>query len=765
MFFSVPNLSRLEVTEIEEPWKLPAFQWPSGVTKENVKGIWTNSETKHYFLSAFEGITKSVRIAKDAANPPRLMHGLIADYDTRTEESAFASLSKAPYPSDYPPAWGVSTFSGNARLVWVFEKPVLLANETQATKFLPMLVRKLGLDRWLPGLDTKAISNPAQYYELGRKWFPMCTTALVPKSSLDMWLFEASKKVSLFGPSDKRYDIPFEAVPPEVEARFPKRWNGPFIVGARGIRFWDATADNPTAAIVTEDGMMCFTGDRSFMPWVEIFGREWAEKFEADRVSKAMSCVLWDEHYFWVNTDPETDTWERMQSGQFTKWLKCLGFSTMTPKGDTASPADRLEMEIVSKRRVRGAMPFIYRKHGVTTYKGEQVLNTSTIRVISPAEPGIFADFNDAKTKWFPFLWAYLSNFLALVDDRPLQLEYLLGWMKHFYECGYYNKPQPGHALTLVGDTGRGKTFFAQVLLSKLMGGSTDATDYVVRGSAWSDQLAKWPIAVIDDQQASSDFTGHQKFSAMIKKLVANQTLSYNGKWMATGEVEWNGRAVICCNADPESIRLIPNLDHSIADKISILRVNDDSPFRFPSSREETTKILEAELPAFARFLLEMPYPEHFVNRRDARYYLLPFKHPECYQTASRGGQAYAGHELIVAFLDAYAEGHKGDLFWEGTATTLFRDLTALHGNGTMGKLTPRSLGTCLGMLMNRGVNIESTGFDARGVQKWKIPIALEWRDPDNPTAQLRSTEGKASAKLFRRTVLKDQAIKGDDDE
>jgi hypothetical protein len=752
-FFSVPNFVRLEATVVEEPWALPAMVWPEGSTKESMTALCANAELKHHFISTFEGVTGSIKIGKDASNPPYQMWGLIADYDVPVKEESFAALVAKP-PREFPPAWGVTTFRNHARLVWLFEAPIRIANPSQLTKLLPLLAKRLGLDAWLPGLDTKALTNPSQYYELGRKWIPMTPSARVPKATLDLWTFEASKHVSLFGPTDKRYDIPFEAVQAEVEARFPGRWRGQFVVGARGIRFWDPTADNPTAAIVTDDGMMCFTGDRPFMSWDKIFGREWAEKFEADRISKAIRMVLWDEKYFWVNTAPETDTWERMQSGQFTKWLKCLGFSTQVPKTETASPADRIEMKIVSDRRVRGAMPFIYRKHGVVPYKGELVLNTSTIKVLAPAEAGIFTTFEDARTKWFPFIWSYLSNFLALVDDRPVQFEYLLGWMKHFYEGGYYQRPQPGHALTLVGDTGKGKTFFAQVLLSKLMGGSNDAADYIVRGSAWSDQLAKWPIAVIDDQQASSDFQGHQKFSAMVKKLVANQTLSFNGKWMATGEVEWNGRLVICCNADPESIRLIPNLDHSIADKISILRANDESPFRFPADRAEIARILDAELPAFARFLLEMPYPEHLVNQRDARYFLVPFKHPECYQTASRGGQAYAAHELLAAFLDEYAVRFPDKAFWEGTATILFKDLTELHGGATMGKMTPRSLGTCLGMLMNRGVNIKAMGFDERGVQRWRIPVALEWRDPDNVVEQLCSESGQSSAALFRKKVL-----------
>lgn len=737
-----------------EPWKLPPFDLPEGTTKEGAKALWACSDTRHHFLSTFEGVTPTIRISDTAANPPRLLWGLIVDYDRRVDEEMILKLAEAPYPGDYPPAWGVITFSGNARLVWAFERPIQIASVAQLDKLLPLLSRRLNLDRWLPAFDTKAFSNPAQYYELGKKWIPVKPEATVPKVTLDLWTFEASKKVSLLGQNEKRYDIPFEAVAPEVEARFPGRWKGPFVLGARGIRFWDPIADNETAAIVTEDGMLCFTGDKPFMPWAAIFGREWAEKFEADRISKVLTNTLFDEKYFWVNTDVEKDTWERMQPGQFTKWLKCIGFSTHVPKGETASPADRLEMEVVQKRRVRGAMPFIYRKHGVIKYKGEFVLNTSTITPLQPAEAGIYRDFKDATTKWFPFLWGYLSNFLALVDGKPIQFEYLLGWMKHFYEGAYYQRPQPGHGLVLVGDTGKGKTFFAQVLMSKLMGGSNDASDYIVRGSAWSDQLAKWPIAVIDDQQASSDYSGHQKFSAMIKKLVANQTLSFNGKWMATGEVEWNGRVIVACNADPESIRLIPNLDHSIADKISILRTNDHSPFRFPADRAEIIRILESELPAFARFLLEVPYPEHFVNKKDARYFLLPFKHPECYATASRGGQAYAVHELIADFLDHYAVEKKDSEFWEGTSTALYRDLTALHGAATMGKFSTKTLGTCLGMLMNRGVNITTLGFDGRGVQKWRIPVALTWQDPDNPIEQLRSTDGRASAAAFRKQVL-----------
>jgi hypothetical protein len=132
-FFSIPNWTRLEAVEVQEPWTLPPFEWPAGATKDQFRAICSNSETRHHFISAFEGLTKTIRIAKDTANPPYQMWGLIGDYDTPVTEETFAKLIADPQ-GDYPPAWGVLTFSGRARLIWIFEAPIRLSNSAQITK-------------------------------------------------------------------------------------------------------------------------------------------------------------------------------------------------------------------------------------------------------------------------------------------------------------------------------------------------------------------------------------------------------------------------------------------------------------------------------------------------------------------------------------------------------------------------------------------------------------------------------------------------------
>jgi len=44
--------------------------------------------------------------------------------------------------------------------------------------------------------------------------------------------------------------------------------------------------------------------------------------------------------------------------------------------------------------------------------------------------------------------------------------------------------------LVLAGPASKGKTFLASVLLSRILGGSSDASDFLVKGSQWTDQVS-----------------------------------------------------------------------------------------------------------------------------------------------------------------------------------------------------------------------------------------------------------------------------------
>ncbi len=725
--FSKPNLVELKATPITEPWKLKPFAYPPGLVKEQIQAMWKDPSFKHHFFSAFEGMTESVFVSKEAKNRPFRQWCLIVDYDARLSDTMREHVKNNP-PVEYPPSWLVTTVSGNARLIWDFELPVMFSNDQQALAFLNQITRRLQLSRWLPGLDLKCLRGLYQCCELGQKWEPLTPEAKIPIAVLNSWLLDASKTVTLLSPEDHKTNIPLTHIAEEVVKRFPGRWQGEFDLGRRGIRFWDPVADNPTAAVVTPEGMMCFTGDKPFMTWKAIFGPRFVEEYEAAKADIIMRRALWDEKCFWLQLGDEN--WERFTAEHFSRWLKCEGMSSKPEFSGGASEIDKMMILIQTHCRVRAALPFVFQPQGPMTFRGERILNISRVKVLQPADAGIFHDF-DSAVKTFPFIWSFLTNFLERVDKRPVQLTYLLHWMKHVYETGYYMRPRPGHAIVLAGTMSKGKTFFATALLGKMLGGSGDSSDFVVKGSQWTNQLAKWPIALIDDQQGGANHEAHTQFSAVVKKLVANRSMSYNGKYESTGEVEWLGRVIINCNDDAESLRLLPTMDNSIADKISLLRVNGASDFVFPADESETSRHLEEELPYFCRFLLDMKYEEDAKNAVSTRFFLKPFHHPFLMGHACRGGMSYSVYELLQPFLQAYKKEKPDDPIWQGTASQLYQCLYA-EGRETMNRLNPRTVGIALGQMQAQGMKMTASAKHG-GLQVWHIPCDLEWGGTDFP--------------------------------
>lgn len=756
-WFSIPNLTSTSVNEVADPLKLEPYPWPANLTKDEIHDrIWMSPKCEHHFLSPVEGVAPNVRVSYDTGNLPTKLHGLIVDYDSSALSGTLSAICESA-PGPYRPRWACKSIRGNYRIVWDFEDAVLLPPSKKATMlFLALLAKRLRLIKWWPGFDVAAY-NPCQYFELGRDWETLPKYDRIPKDTLDLWMWEATKTAQISANKPDQ-DIPLDEVEREVHSRFPGRWTGRFEPGARGPRFWDPTASNPSAAVVREDGMQCFSGDRGFMSWRDIFGSKWVEQFEASRIKGILERTLHDGQAFWVLDSPEAG-WTRMNSQHFTKWLKCAGFDSVKDKGATASDTDRIEVAAITQRHIAAAMPFLYYPHGPMEYRGERVLNTSRVQVMAPAPATSFENIEEATTQHFPFTWSFLSQFLDTIDGEPRQFQYLLSWIKHAYMCGFQQKPQPGHALVLAGPASKGKTFLASVLLSRILGGSSDASDFLVKGSQWTDQLAKWPIALVDDEKGSSDYDSHRVFSIMVKRLVASQTIAFNGKWMATGEVAWNGRVIICCNDDAESVKLIPSLDFSIADKISLLRVNATSAFRFPANRSETAKILDQELPFFCRFLIDFKYPDELINKQDTRYFLKPFKHPELYSMASTSGNVYATYELLVMFMKQYRQtpGGMENEAWEGTASELHQSMTQFLQSSVIGRQNPRSLGSQLGLLQARGVPIERLKQSRNGTYRWRIPVDLEWGPStaaDLPPAGDMSTAAKTATPADKEMTI-----------
>lgn len=707
MFFAIPNLVSAAVFQIPAPWEFKS-QVPALADKSDWQNWCSNADTKHCFFSAVEGVSADVRVAKASGNDPYALHGLVVDYDGSYADDvlfqkAVAEASCKP-PCGHKPAWVGRTFSKHVRAVWLFDRPLLLTPGAHTKELLKVASKALKLDKWFAGYEESAFIDPNHYYEVGADWVSVPHTPIA-SSETQLWAYKGAQKLRLG--DCPGVTIPLEKVAAEVEARWPGRWRGPFELGRQGLRFWDPQADNDRAAVVHEDGMMCFTGGKSFVPWRDILGAPFVNQFEIDKIAGVRAFALCDEdENFWVLRD---DRWTQRSTRAFSQDLRCSGFSSKIGKGETASEIDRVEQDIRNNCAVVKALPFVHMPHGLLLVDGVRYLNTATARCLPPAEGPKVPELH------FPWLWQFLQGYFEPAD----QLQWFLAWLKHFYANGLEQRPRPGQAIVIAGPTGKGKNFMSNGVVGTMVGGFTDASTFLVDGSQWSDEEATRPLMTIDDQLASHDPRKHLRFSAMLKKVVANRTMSVNGKWKARGQVTWLGRVIVTCNLDPESLRILPNLEQSVLDKLSLFKAG---PTRTKlEGFDEQQEILRRELPSFCRWLLDWEIPPE-LRSPDPRFGVLPYHYHELVRASNNATLTHMLYELILDFLDDYKAGHAEEKEWSGSASQLHASLAA-YSPLLGARYTLQQLGTSLGVYLSRGLPFAKV--EVRGRNRWTIPLDL----------------------------------------
>lgn len=711
---------------MEKPWE-SGLKLPEGldVNKSDRSKWQIRLTTQHAFISGFEGMTAQMRVSYENHNIPHRMHALITDYDAHVTEARLAEMLVDP-PCEFMPAWAIITGSGNLRLVWMFERSIMLAHKDLIIQFLLMLQKKLDLKSWHGALDEKAMADPSQYYEIGFKWIPMKAGAFVPQSYLELWMLNASKKVKLDDDEKDVYQIPMERIAEEVAQRYPdNKWSGPFEEGRRGIRFWDPNADNDTGAVILKSGMMAFSGEQAFMSWRKLLGDAFVSQFKADKVGKIRENVVFDSEDFWILMG---DEWVSKGRADFTQKLRVLGFSDKGVRGATCTEIDEIEVDLKDNCRVYKALPFIHFPPGVIVYEDKKYLNISNAVCMQPAKDSDVSSPVEA-LKTFPFVWKLLKALFENdynPNDPMDQMYYFLAWLQRFYLGGLTMRPTQGQAVVLIGPPSAGKTLLAQSVIAPLVGGMADATAYFVEDSKWTARILEKPLLVVDDAKPVTSPEALKTFSASLKKVVANSRMVYSEKFKQEGEVPHFGRPIILANFDCNSMQVIPDLDMSNRDKIMLFK-SPDKVMKFPEW-DVITKTLAQELPYFARFL-QLWRPPNYVISVDRRFGINAYHHPILAREAAEAGANGIMHELLCTMLETYMIGHEKQGYWEGTTTTLSTDLKlASDGLSDREFKSPKALSIAMQNLMTKeSDHIEHQRLQADGRDKrlWRIKYSL----------------------------------------
>lgn len=606
--------------------------------------------------SVVQGEVRAKPIGKD--NQPSLVGGLALDYDVtflRIElEKGLARL--AP---ELKPQFIEHTLSGRLRLLWVFPKWVPVTDAKHCRLLWSVMDEAIKADRLHPGLDP-ASWNPGQRWTNGYDWETVSGIPAMPEETLMGFVWDAAGRFR----QDSTIQLDMDLIREEVHSRWPGRWDGDFEVGARGVRFWDPSADNPNGCMIKADGVVCVTGDKSWMSWEDLFGADWCRQNREKRLEMATSNIWFDgkDYHHHRKTG-----WEVVSKDDTRLALAVRGFSPTRKKGETVSEVDRLLHLIQDNNKIDGALPVVPRESGIyVDMEGRRLLNTSKLKALEPA-PG---PVNMADFKWIS---RFIANLFTESEDSPTKPEaHFLAWLRRAYLSLLEHEPEMGQAVFLCGPKNNGKTLLCHRIVQPLLGGRvSDPYDYWTGRTSFNSQLFGSFLWALNDADSPRE-VDRATVLARIKTAVVNPTHPYHQKFGQATSLEWSGRIFVTLNEDPGSVGVLPEVNSNTEDKLCFFATR---PYEgdWPERRELEATI-RRELPYFARWLIDTPsVPEVLTQTRIG---VKSYFDPNVLELSRQQHYAYNFREVLKIWANTSWEPDKED--WAGSPSDLLSALNSV---------------------------------------------------------------------------------------
>ena len=654
------NLKSKKAKPSDDIFSVVGSNKPNFKSKAEFREWCSDTNTTHVFYSMCEGDNPNVRISSD--NPVNKVSGIVADYDAPVDWDIVDKLIKAQC-KELAPTWRSKTQSGYIRLVWEFETTLPIAADLYDA-FIKKLGQHIGVDRVFAGFDA-ASYRPNQYFELGTEWKK--TGEPIKKEVYTTCLLKA---VNQNPPQAAGTTVPIDVVAKEVEERFPNRWQGDFMVGARGPLFWIDDDIDRDGCEVIEEGVICYS-DRAgtgFVTWKDIFGKKFVEEYETRKMGQLLDLYWFNGKNYYTLNNGST---QQIPKDQLCLELRQAGFSPRPRRGQPLSEMESALLTIAQRNRIDEVAPVVFSDQRVVEYNSHRILNNANIYPVQPAENGDPANW--------PFLDKCLSQLFA--NGKIETKFYFYAWMRRFYMAVLDKKFAQGQALLLVGKTNKGKSLLSNRVISALVGGFADASDYLSGQTNFNKDLARVAAWVIDDTTSAASFQDQRRATELIKRSVANPRIEYHAKYVDAVSVPWTGRVIMSLNMDANSLSVIPALDSSNKDKLMALRISEKATSKFPPN-SEVEEIISRELPHFAKWLIDWEVPKEIkgASRFGVASYIDKTIESAAYDNSSRSTVA----ELVEFFVKRAREYFTNPI-WRGTLTEFQGSILEFNGGRNIG--------------------------------------------------------------------------------
>lgn len=678
------NLSSTETFQ-GNPWEfdLIALVPPNCIQDKPARIAWANlPDTSYCFYSGFVAVNENARISggdsKDSAGCPCMLDALVGDYDAKF---TWMEIEAAIARMDIKPNWVEKSLSGNWRLIWIFEVPILLSSRNFAVFLLKSIHEFLPIQQ-LSNLDV-GYQEPSRYYMLGTDWKQIHPTP-VSHALVTGWLVKLCRSYS-FKDNEPGVAIPAKDVAArfrELADKYPrfKEWTGDFTEGAQGPTFWVEGSTSANSAIVRENGIKTFSHHANAMgkgwwSWAELLGADWVKRYEENRVGTAVKDIYFDGKDYAIRR--ESGRWDILNKENIqTELVVMRGLSreVSKKKGERFSEIDAAFVYIHTEQRVKAHGSFAFSQpKGKIFFNNHYYLNTHTRDVLQPAE-GVAVWGPDGQ---FPWLSEFYDNFF----DPPEQLPFFLSWFSYAYKGCFHRNFAPGHALYIGGVVACGKTFSSRKIVGTCLGGFAESKSSLLGESNFNSQLFDYALHVVDDTSMETNSPTWRKFCEKVKQGVANSTKECNEKFRISGILENCARTIITCNLGSKSFTP-PDLDAEMADKIMMFLAKERTK-AFPP-RAELDAILARELPWLCRYLLDYVVPEQCRSTavQDERFGgILPYHNSLMVTSAQQSSRASLLSEMIDAWMKCYFLSMEPDAeTWTGTTVAFYQQLYQVPG-------------------------------------------------------------------------------------
>ena len=436
--------------------------------------------------------------------------------------------------------------------------------------------------------------------------------------------------------------------------------------------------------------------------------------------SKNFDDIYWDGKSFFMKT--KEGYWRPEGAAMVTSELKVRGFAESKPQGAAFSPMDKAKVTIRKERSVDGAAPRLYHKGDTYLENGQVYLNTARVTLYPAAETA------GGWGEYFPRYAAVLDNVFSDLGERAV----FLAWFKRFYESAEAGDLALGQVMALVGPVHCFKSFIIEKLIAAAMGGSSDASDMASgENSSFTSDVFHTPLAVIDDSRGATSEAMRSKYTATIKKLAATGRQPFHEKFQSKVMVQWKGRVVLGLNDDPNSMRVIPDLDKSNEDKIIAILMKQ-WPGQLPPEAFNT--IVEDELGHFLAWIKAWDIPSILLdtsNRYGIKSYISPIVRGEAMANSNDGRI----RNLLEDWWTLLGS-HEQRVPWVGTAQNLMRQFEDNYKGQSIKDITTRTLGlalTRLSAIKDSGVHIAQAPTAGRRNVAKKFSIFLPETEQNPP--------------------------------